>query len=189
MKLLLAALSSLLLLPAGAAHAKGMPQIDFANPLTTSQVVWGALIFIVLYVLLSRWALPEVGSVLQERASTIATDLDAARGAKEQADKAVEELTRATREAHAAAQAEIAQAVAAAKAIADAQAAEINARLDAQIAAAEQRIAQARSAALGALEQVAVDTANVVVARLIGSPIDHHAVPAAVAAVLAARAA
>src|SRR5579863_5172240 len=129
MKLLLAALSPLLLLPAGAAHAKGMPQIDFANPLTTSQVVWGALIFIVLYVLLSRWALPEVGSVLQERATAIATDLDAARGAKEQADKAVDELTRATREAHAGAQAEIAQAVAAAKAIADAQAAEINARL------------------------------------------------------------
>ena len=40
-----------LLLP-GVAHAEGMPQLDFANPLTTSQVVWGALIFIVLYILL-----------------------------------------------------------------------------------------------------------------------------------------
>ena len=187
MKLLLAALTLLSLVPAGAAHAKGMPQIDFANPLTISQVVWGTLIFIVLYVLLSRWALPQVSSVLEERAGSIAADLDAARGAKEQADRAVDELTRATREAHAGAQAEIAQAVAAAKARADAQAAEINARLDAQITGAEQQIAQARTAALGALEQVAVDTANVVVARLIGAPLDHGEVPRAVAAVLAAR--
>jgi len=179
-------LALLLLLPARA-FAKGMPQIDFANPLTTSQVVWGAIIFIVLYVLLSRWALPQVGTVLAHRAERIAGDLDAARGAKERADAAVDELTRATRAAHAAAQAQIAEAVAVAKAAADAQSATINARLDAQIAAAEQRIAEARTAAYGALEQVAVDTANVVVARLIGAPIDHAAVPAAVAAVIAAR--
>ncbi len=178
---------SLLLLPA-TAFAKGMPQIDFANPLTTSQVVWGAIIFIVLYLLLSRWALPEVATVLQHRAERIAADLDAARAAKERADAAVDELTRATREAHAGAQAQIAEAVAAAKAAADAQAAAINARLDAQIAGAEQRIAEARAAAHGTLEQVAIDTANVVVARLIGTPIDHDAVPAAVRGVLAARA-
>jgi F-type H+-transporting ATPase subunit b len=186
MKLLLAAL--LLLLLVGAAHAKGMPQIDFANPLTTSQVVWGALIFIVLYLLLSRWALPQVGSVLQDRAARIASDLDAARSAKEQADEAVAQLTRATHEAHAGAQAEIAQAVAAAKTAADAQAAEINARLDAQIAAAEQRIAEARAAAFAALEQVAVETAGVVVSRLTGRPIQDGAVSTAVAAAIAARA-
>ena len=39
-----------------------MPQLDFANPLTTSQVVWGAIIFVVLYVLLSRIGLPKVGA-------------------------------------------------------------------------------------------------------------------------------
>ena len=27
-----------------------MPQLDFANPLTTCQVVWGAMIFAVLYI-------------------------------------------------------------------------------------------------------------------------------------------
>jgi F-type H+-transporting ATPase subunit b len=184
MKLLLAAF---LLLPA-AASAKGMPQIDFANPLTTAQVVWGAIIFVVLYLLLSRWGLPQVAAVLEQRAANIAGDLDAARAAQGSADAAVAELTRATREAHAGAQAEIAEAVAAAKAKADAQAVELNAKLDAQIAKAEERIAQARRAALGALEQVAVDTANVVVSRLIGTPIDHGAVPRAVADVLAARA-
>ena len=54
------------LAPLGAMAAeagKGMPQLDFANPLTRAQVVWGAIIFLVLYVLLSRWALPQVASV------------------------------------------------------------------------------------------------------------------------------
>jgi F-type H+-transporting ATPase subunit b len=180
---------TLLLLAAPAWAAEGMPQLDFGNKLTIAQVVWLAIIFVVLYVLLSRWALPQVGAVLESRAAAIAADLDAARGAKEKADAAVDELTRATREAHATAQAEIAQALTAAKAAADAQAAEMNARLDAQIAEAETRIAAARTAAMGALEQVAVDTASVVVSRLVGTSIDHGRVPAAVAAVLAQRAA
>lgn len=183
MKLLLAAL---LLLPA-AAHAEGMPQLDFTTPLTTSQVVWGALIFIVLYILLSRIGLPKVGSVLEERAAHIGRDLDAARQAKGEADSAVAELTRATQEAHAGAQAQIAQALEAAKATAAAQSAELNARLDGQIAAAEQRIAAARTAALGALGQVASDTAHAVVDRLTNGAVDGGVVDRAVTATLAAR--
>jgi F-type H+-transporting ATPase subunit b len=185
MKLILSAL--LLLASASAAFAAGMPQLDFSTPLTISQVVWGALIFVVLYLLLSRWGLPEVAGVLQTRAQKISGDLEAARAAKDKADAAVDELRRATREAHAGAQTEIAEAVAAAKAAAEQQSAAINARLDAQIAGAEQRIAEARASAFAALEQVAVDTANVVVSRLIGTSIDHEAVPKAVAAVLAER--
>ncbi|HLJ06213.1 MAG TPA: F0F1 ATP synthase subunit B', partial [Acetobacteraceae bacterium] len=88
------------LLPA-AAHAEGMPQLDFANPLTTSQVVWGAIIFIVLYILASRFALPQVASVLEERASHIARDLTGAQQAKTEADKAVAEVSEATAKARA----------------------------------------------------------------------------------------
>src|SRR5471032_1665622 len=58
-----------------AAMAKGMPQLDFTTPLILSQVVWGAIIFVVLYILLSRTGLPMVASVLQERAAKIAKDL------------------------------------------------------------------------------------------------------------------
>ena len=76
--------------------AEGMPQLDFSNPLTSIQVVWGAIIFIVLYILLSRWALPQVGEVLDERAATIEADLEAARAPKAQADDGVTELTAAT---------------------------------------------------------------------------------------------
>jgi F-type H+-transporting ATPase subunit b len=174
-------------LAAAPAYAEGMPQLDFGSPLMLAQIVWLAIIFLGLYLLLSRWALPQVASVLAKRADVIAADLEAARRAKEAADAAVAELTRATREARLRAQSEVNDAVATAKASAEVQAAELNARLDQQIAEAEQRIAAARTTALGALEQVAVETAGQVVARLIGAPADPALVPEAVAAALAAR--
>jgi F-type H+-transporting ATPase subunit b len=177
---------SLLSLPA-AAMAQGMPQLDFKNPLTTTQVIWGAIIFIVFYILLSRWGLPQVGGVLEMRAATIARDLDAARGAKETADGAVAELNEAIRSAQVGAQTEISRAADAAKQSAAAQAARLNERLQAQLASAEQQIAAARTAALGALRQVATETAAVLIGRLTGSAADPQALDSAVGAELAAR--
>lgn len=173
---------------APAAEKKGgMPQLDFANPLTISQVVWLAIIFVVLYLLLSRWALPLVEAVLEQRAARIRGDLEAAQAAKSAADTAVAELTAATRTAQATAQAEIAGAVAAATQAAAAQSATLNARLDKQLAEAEQRIGAARAAAMGALRSVATDTAAAVVTRLVGSAPAAGTVEAAVDAALAAR--
>lgn len=164
-----------------------MPQLDFSTPLTISQLVWGAIIFILLYLLLTRWALPQVGAVLESRAALIASDLEAAREAKQRADAAVAELTRATAEAHAQAQARIAEAMAVAKEAAERQSASQAAQLESQLAEAERRIGAARQAALGALRQVATDTAVAVVARLTGRPAEMGAVERQVDAVMAAR--
>jgi F-type H+-transporting ATPase subunit b len=173
---------------AHAAEAKeGMPQLNFANPLTFSQVVWMAIIFAVLYLLLSRWALPEVAGVLEARSAAIGSDLEAARNAKIEADAAVSEFTDATRQAQNAAHAEIANAVAKAKEQAAARAATLNARLEKQLADAEQQIASARTAAFGAVRQVATDTAATVISRLTGTPADRQSVDHAVAAALTAR--
>ena len=166
---------------------KGMPQLDFHNPLTVSQVVWLAIIFLALYLMLSKWALPQVDSVLKARAGAIAADLDAARGAKEAADSAITELTSATQAAQTTARMEIASAIDAAKAAADAQLATDNARLEAQLAAAETRIAAARASALGALREVATEATSVVVSRLTGGAADPKAVDTAVGSLLAAR--
>ena len=178
--------AAFLLLPS-LALAEGMPQLDFANPLTTWQVIWGAVIFVVLYLLLSRWALPQVSDVLAMRAATIAKNLEAAAGAKAQADKAVTELTEAIRAAQAGAQAEINRAIDAAKQAAAEQSAGLNARLDAQLKSAEQQINAARATALGALRQVATETAQVVIDRLTGVAPDRGALDAAIGAELAAR--
>lgn len=165
-----------------------MPQLDFANVLTISQVVWMALIFAVLYFLLSGWALPQVANVIEDRTARIAGDLDTARVAKADADAAVAEVHASTRRASTEAQAAIAGAVAQAKAEAAEQARSANERLDAQLHEAEQRIGNARTAAMGALREVATETASSVVARLTGLPADEARVSRAVADVLAARA-
>jgi F-type H+-transporting ATPase subunit b len=184
----LAALATSLLATPGAARAAGMPQLDFSTPLTLAQVYWGAGIFIVLYVLLSRIGLPKVGAVIEQRAVHIAADLDAAKAQKTQADTAVAELTATIQRSRAAAQGEINQAVDQAKAAAAVQATALNARLETQLKAAEARINEARAAALGALHQVATDTANTVIARLTGAAPDPRRVDTAVATALAARA-
>ena len=187
----IAAAAGVLLTPALAlaqeGESKGMPQLDFGNPLTVSQIVWMAIIFFVLYLLLSLWALPAVDKVLAERSGRIAADLDTARSAKAEADAAVAELGEATRRAHAEAQAAIAAALAEAKEAAAGEAAQFNQRLEAQLAAAEQRIAEARAGAMGALRQVAAETAQSLLGRLTGRAPEPRLVDAAVGSALAAR--
>ena len=162
-----------------------MPQLDFANPLTISQVVWMAFIFAGLYYLLASWALPQVATVLESRAHTIDVDLATARTAKEHADAAALEVTNATRQANSEAQAAIADAVTKAKAEAAEQTRIANARLDAQMAESDQRIAIARTSAMGALREVAIGATSDIVARLTGRPAETAAVAGAVNAVMA----
>ena len=111
-----------------------MPQLDFANPLTTSQVVWGAIIFAVLYIVLSRFALPKVGEVIEERARHIASDLETAQAAKARSDEAAKQVADATAKARAEAQAAINAALDAAKQEAAARIAALNERLEKQLA-------------------------------------------------------
>ena len=164
-----------------------MPQLDFQNVLTVSQVVWMALIFGALYVLLSQYALPQVASVIESRDARITADLDTARLAKAEADGAVAEVHAATRRASTEAQTAIAATVAQAKAEATEQARIANEQLDTQLSEAEGRIAAARIQAMSALLDVASDTAAVVVARLTGRPADPASVGAAVGSIIAAR--
>jgi F-type H+-transporting ATPase subunit b len=171
----------------GAAFAVGMPQLDFANPLTTLQTVWLLVIFLGLYVLLKDWGLPQVGHVLDARNASIREDLDSAQAAKQRADAAMAEMRQTIARARAEAQARIAEEAARAKAEAAAHAAEANAALEARLAEAEAHIAQARNAAMGALREVARETTESVVARLLGTPPKADAVNQAVDRALAAR--
>lgn len=170
-----------------AALAQGMPQLDFSTPLTTSQVVWGAIIFVLLWVLLQRWALPEVRGVLEHRAAAIEADLEAARGAKARADAAAAEMSETVARARAEAQTAITAAVDQAKQEAAQQSAALNSRLEAQLHAAELSIGEARAAAMGALRQVATDTAATVVLRLTGRAADAETMAGAVGQAMAAR--
>ena len=58
----------------------GMPQFDPTS--FPPQVVWLAIAFVVLYLLMSKLALPRVAEVLQMRADRIQSDLDKAASLK-----------------------------------------------------------------------------------------------------------
>ena len=182
--------SALVLAPAMAPKlamaGQTMPQMDFHNPLTTSQVLWMVVILLVLYFVLSRWALPQIGKVLEHRAATIAADLDAARTAKAEADAAVAAMNKTMHDARNAAQAEITHAVEAAKEAARANALALQAKLDAQLEASEAQIAAAQAAALASIKPVAEDTAVEILARLTGQTPDRAALAPEIDAAYAA---
>lgn len=171
MRLVLALLMALLpasALAAGESGGNGMPQFQLSNFLTTSQIVWMGVIFLILYLVLWLWLLPSMQSVLEERQRRIGADLERAKAAKLEADRAVAELTEATRAARAEAQGQITAATEAARAAAAQQAAALNARLEGELEEAEVQIAAARTAAMGALHEVASETAAAMIARLTG---------------------
>jgi F-type H+-transporting ATPase subunit b len=175
------------MLVADAAHAEGMPQLDFANPLLISQVVWGAVIFIIFYLAVSRIGLPRVAAILDMRERTIGGDLDQARLAKANADAAIADLTEARRRAYAESQAALNAATQKAKQDAADQAAALNAKLDQQLKDSEAQIGAARAQAMGAIRGVATETAAAIVTRLTGRAPNQSSVDHAIGTLLAER--
>jgi F-type H+-transporting ATPase subunit b len=166
----------------------GMPQLAFGHPeqgrLLVGQAVWLLLIFAALYFLMARIVLPRVGAVIEARHARIAADLDAAQAAKAAADAALAEQRARTEAARDEARRVIAEAMQASQAEAETRAAALNERLNREIAEAEARIEAARAAALGAIREVAIETAEALVARLVGRA-DRAVVERAVAETLA----
>jgi F-type H+-transporting ATPase subunit b len=165
----LAAIALLSLTPAAAMADETMPQMDFKTPLTLGQLGWMAVILVVLYFLLSRWALPEMGKVLAHRATAIERDLTAAHEAKAAADQAVLVLNATLSQARHAAQAQVAAAVEQAKAEAALNAAMLNAKLEEKLAQSEAQIQAARAQAMAAIKPVAEDAAQTIMVRLTGT--------------------
>ncbi|MGD9863065.1 MAG: F0F1 ATP synthase subunit B', partial [Pseudodonghicola sp.] len=83
----------------GAASAPGMPQLDFSS--FPNQIFWLAVTLVVIYLILSRVALPRIGGILAERTGTITNDLAAAEDLKAKAVEAEEAYNKALAEARA----------------------------------------------------------------------------------------
>ena len=148
----------------GGKEGADFPPFDTANFLP--QIVWLALIFGLLYVLMSRLALPRVASILSERETKISSDLDASRQLQDKAQAAAaanEEKLRATR-AQAQAIGRDAQQQAAAQTAA--QRATSEQEFSAKLAASDRQIADAKLKALGNVEQIAVDAAASILEKL-----------------------
>lgn len=151
-----------------------MPQLDVATFLP--QLVWLAITFVALYLIMARIALPRIGDVLDARLKRIDGNLDKAEALKEEAEAAREAYEKSLAEAHAEAHAKL---TAAADRIAK-QAAErrdaLAETLDAQAKAAEQRIHDARAEALGEVHAIARDISRDAAVKLIGATPDDKAI-------------
>ena len=162
-----------------AGSAVGMPQLDFST--WPNQIFWLLVTLVVIYLVLSRIALPRIGAVLADRKSTITNDLAAAEELKQ---KAVE-AEKAYNDALANARTEAAKIIAAAKAEIqkdpDAAPAKADAEIAAKTAESEKSIAEIRDGAAAVVAEVARDTAGELVTALGGSA-EAKAVADAVAA-------
>ena len=67
-----------------------MPQLDFSTFLP--QIFWLFISLLFLYIVLSRYALPRVSDVIEERKDIIAQDIDSAKEYSEESEKTTEEL-------------------------------------------------------------------------------------------------
>ena len=172
-------LAAAILLPGGAFAAGQMPQLNPHD--MVPQLVWLAILFAVLYVLMSAVAVPRIAATLQARDAKISGDLTAAEKANEDARALVEAYAKRLAEARENARGLTRQREEADAAAAAARLTQLNERIGAQIAEAEKAIATARASALSSLEQMASDVAQSVYAKLAGQPADGGALNAKVA--------
>ena len=149
---------------AGSAMAAGgedgpkLPQLNLQT--YPSQIFWLIVSFVILYLLVSRVAMPRISEVLEERHERIADDLDKAETLKKEADLVRAEYEKARSEArdkaHAATR-EVQDAVAKSNAVVEAEA---HGKVVAMVKDAEARIGAARTEAIGNVQAVARDVAG-----------------------------
>lgn len=162
----------------GEAVAEGLPQLD---PSTYSpQLVWLAITFLLLYLLMARVALPRVRLVLEDRRRRIEDNLKKAESLKADAEAAAAEYQKMMTEARAGAQDVIRQTREAAIAESNARHKALGDKLEAEVTGAEARIAAAKQEAIDGIHDIAVEVAASVVGRLVGSDVDASVVAAAV---------
>ncbi len=167
------------------AAAAGMPQLDFST--FPPQLVWLAISFVALFVVMSKVALPKVGQVLEERQHRIDGNLDKAKSLKAEAEAAALAYERVLAKARADAREVIRAAGEQMAASAAEQGAELTTRLDGKIKAAEKRIAAAKHEAVANIAAVAAEVAAAAAAKLAARKMDRKTVAAAVDAVLGER--
>lgn len=155
-----------------------MPQLD--TSVFSPQLIWLAISFIALYLLMARVALPRISEVLEERQDRITDDLEEAEKRRNEAEAAMKAyetaLAGARAEAHALGQQAREAAAAETARLAGKHETEMKTRLD----EAEGRIRAAREAALSNLREVASEAAQAATRHLIGVEVSTEAAVRAV---------
>ena len=163
-----------------------MPQLDIST--FTPQLVWLAIWFVVLYLLMAKLALPRIARAMEARRRRREDDLARAAQLKAEADEASAAYQKTLAEARAQAQSTIKEASDRLAADAAQQQRALAATLAEQIEAAERRIAATKEQALAEVRGIAVDVGRSIVEKLTGAVPDAAKMAAAVDGSLSGRA-
>jgi F-type H+-transporting ATPase subunit b len=160
------------------------PFPPFQKDTFASQLVSLLIAFVALYLIVSRIALPRVGSVLDARANTIEGDLADAQKLKDESDGALKAYESELAAARGRAQAIGTETREKLNAAADAERKTLEEKLAVKLADAEKTIASTRETAMSNVRGIAADAASAIVQRLTGLQPDVQSVNSAVDASL-----
>src|SRR5277367_1800687 len=160
------------------------PFPPFQKDTFASQLVSLAVAFVALYLIVSRIALPRVGSVLDARQNAIEGDLAQAQKLKDESDAALKAYESELAAARSRAQAIGAETREKLNATSEAERKTLEERLALKLADAEKTIASTREAAMSNVRGIATDAAAAIVQRLTGVQPDARSVNSAVDASL-----
>jgi F-type H+-transporting ATPase subunit b len=164
-----------------------MPQLDYHT--FVPQLVWLAITFVILYVLMSAVALPKVRSAIEGRRHHLDGDLNRAAALKEEAEAMLAAYQKALADARTAAQDTLRQTSEKLAAEAAERQRQLSATLAEQVAAAEARIAASKEQALGEIRGIATEVGGAVVEKLTGAAPNPLAMTNAVGRAMNGRAA
>jgi F-type H+-transporting ATPase subunit b len=163
----------------GGEHGSGVfPPFDPAT--FPSQLLWLAITFGALYLLMSKIALPRIGGILENRKAIMDADLAAADASRQKTDAAIAAYEAALAAAKAKAQGIANESREAMQADLAAKRSAVEADLSAKVTAAEARIMATKTEALTHVDEIATETAQTVVTQLVGD-VSSDSVRAAVA--------
>jgi F-type H+-transporting ATPase subunit b len=165
-----------------AAHERVFP--PFQKDTFASQLVSLLIAFVALYLIVSRIALPRVGSVIDDRQNAIDGDLAEAQKLKDASDSALKAYESELAAARSRAQAIGAETREKLNAASEAERTTLEERLSVKLADAEKTIASTRESAMSNVRGIAADAAAAIVQRLTGVLPDGNAVNSAVDASL-----
>ena len=163
------------------AASGGMPQLDIHS--FAPQLVWLAIAFLALYLVMSQLAVPAIADTLAKRQAKIQGDLDAAEKANEETKSLVAAYEKRLADAREDGRRLMREQGEADNAAAAARFTELHERLAKQIDEAEKRIAAQRDDVMAGLEHMARDIGQEVYARLAGQPADQASLATKVAEV------
>jgi F-type H+-transporting ATPase subunit b len=160
------------------------PFPPFQKDTFASQLVSLLIAFVALYLIVSKIALPRVGSLLDERQNKIEGDLAGAQTLRDESDAALKAYESELAAARSRAQAISTETREKLNAASEAERKTLEGRLSVKLAEAEKTIAATREAAMSNVRSIASDAAIAIVQRLTGLAPDRRSVNKAVDASL-----